>query len=614
MLTGRDIICVSSIDWDFVWQGHQEIMSAFARHGNRVLFIENTGVRTPQWRDLPRLRKRFWNWCTSLKGFRQVQERLWVYAPVILPFPYSRVAQWVNRWLLLTAITRWMRAMRFQRPIIWAFLPTGMTLTLIKHLEPELVLYYCIAEFETLVRHPRKVRKTERRLLERCDLVFAQGAVLRDKCRRWNRRVHVFPFGVNLEVFERESQRVSDMPDDLRRIPQPLIGYVGGLHRHVDFPLVRAVAAQRPDWSFVFVGPIQADVSSISGLPNTFLLGKKTFEQLPTYIRRFDVCTVPYAQSAYTHTVYPTKLNEYHALGKPVVSTPLPEIRAFNERHGPLVYLADGAHEFAAQIAQALRERDPERLRRRISIAQDNGWNRRIEQMSEAIEAALQEKSQQLPIGWQERLTALYRPVKRRVAGMGVALALVYLLAFHSPMLWWLASPLHRPAVLRPADAVVVFSGGVGESGKAGQGYAERVERAVELYHRGLVPELVFLSGYVYTVNETELMRTLARSLGVPESAIAVVSQGHNTVEYVRLARQLAQARGWRSIMLVSAPYHMTRSLLTFRRQAPELTVHPAAAAESAFFARSRRVKYRQWHAILHEYLGMGYYWLKRWL
>src|SRR3990172_2252811 len=107
MLKNENIICISSIDWDFIWQGHQEIMATFARQGHRVLFIENTGVRPPRLRDLPRLTHRIRNWWRGVKGFRKERENLFVYSPIILPFPYSRVARWVNRGLLLRALQRW---------------------------------------------------------------------------------------------------------------------------------------------------------------------------------------------------------------------------------------------------------------------------------------------------------------------------------------------------------------------------------------------------------------------------------------------------------------------------------------------------------------------------
>src|SRR3989338_2029832 len=131
MMTNTNIVCFSSIDWDFIWQGHQEIMTRLAKAGNRILFIENTGVRAPRLRDAPRLWQRFLNWRRSTKGFRQEGERLFIYSPIILPFPYSRIARWINRKLMRRALERWMHATNFYRPIIWTFLPTPLVLDLI---------------------------------------------------------------------------------------------------------------------------------------------------------------------------------------------------------------------------------------------------------------------------------------------------------------------------------------------------------------------------------------------------------------------------------------------------------------------------------------------------
>ena len=86
---GADVICVSSIDWDFIWQGHQEIMARLAAAGHRVLFVENTGVRQPRMRDLPRLRHRVRNWLRGINGFRRERQNLWVYSPLVLPCTMS---------------------------------------------------------------------------------------------------------------------------------------------------------------------------------------------------------------------------------------------------------------------------------------------------------------------------------------------------------------------------------------------------------------------------------------------------------------------------------------------------------------------------------------------
>ena len=126
-----------------------------------------------------------------------------------------------------------------------------------------------------------------------------------------------------------------------------------------------------PDTTFALVGPLQVDVSTASA-PNLHFLGKKAHDDIPKYIGGFDVGIVPYLLSDYTANVYPTKLNEYLAMGIPVVATDLPEIRRFNGDHGPHVAVAKDAGEFAAALGAALRpSTEPERLAR-IEVAKQN--------------------------------------------------------------------------------------------------------------------------------------------------------------------------------------------------------------------------------------------------
>ena len=103
----RDIICFSSVDWDLLWQGHHEIAVTLAARGHRVLFVENTGVRSAGLHDMPRLRQRIRNWRRGARGFRQERENLVVYSPLIPPFPYSKMARGISRALLLRALRSW---------------------------------------------------------------------------------------------------------------------------------------------------------------------------------------------------------------------------------------------------------------------------------------------------------------------------------------------------------------------------------------------------------------------------------------------------------------------------------------------------------------------------
>ncbi len=622
MITGEHLLCLSSIDWDSVWQGHQEIMSTFAKHGNDVLFIENTGVRMPTPRDWPRLQRRLVNWFKSFKGFRKVQDRLWVYSPIILPGPYSRVIRWINQWLLLTAIRRWIRATGSHDPIIWTFLPTGIAVDILTHLEHKLAVYYCIAEFEELVPHPHKVRRTEQAVIQHCDLIFAQGPALEAKCRQWNPQVHVFPFGVNLEAFE-QAHAAPRLPDDLHTIPRPIIGYVGGVHRHVDFHLLQFIATQRKEWSLALIGPVQADISPVNGSSNIFFLGQKPFEELPHYIQAFEVAMIPYVESEYTKTVYPTKLNEYHALGKPVVSTFLPEVAAFNERYGPLVQIAKDYPQFVQHVEQALSRRDDHLVQRRIAAAYDNGWDRRIEEMSRLMADRIRQQAATGPVEWQERLVMLYHRARRRIARIGLALLAAYLLIFYTPVVWWAASPLQISQAPVPSDAIVVFAGGVGESGKPAQGYEERVAWAAELYHQGFAQHLIFSSGYMYTFREPDVMKVLAVSLGVPAERIILEDQATNTFDNVRFVNRILGQQGWTQVLVVSSPYHMRRVQLVWNAQAPDKRAIYVPIPISRFYSHQRgpderwirkRVTLQQANGILHEYLGILSYWKRGYL
>src|SRR5205814_8771982 len=182
-MTGRlpDILCVSSIDWDFIWQGHQEIMSRMAAQGHRVLFVENTGVRAPKVRDLPRVRQRIRNWWRGTKGFREERPNLFIYSPLLLPLPYFWLARWINRWLLSRALRRWMEAVGFSRPILWTFLPTPLALDIIHVVDPRVTIYYCIDDLASSSPGARKIVTSEKRLFRQADLIFVTSERLRQR-------------------------------------------------------------------------------------------------------------------------------------------------------------------------------------------------------------------------------------------------------------------------------------------------------------------------------------------------------------------------------------------------------------------------------------------------
>lgn len=616
MIRNENIICISSIDWDFVWQAHQEIMSTFARNGNRVLFIENTGVRIPNFKDFLRLKKRFINWLKSAKGFREETKNLYIYSPLILPFPYSRIARWLNRHLLLSALKRWMKVAEFHEPIIWTFLPTGTALDIINNIEKKLLIYYCVANFYELVDNPKKVKKTEDELIRECDLVFAQGKELHDKCSRLNNNVHIFSLGVKFEVFKNFQHDPDKIPVDIKEIKKPIIGYIGGIHKHVDLGLLRDMVEMHPEWSIVLIGPSQINLSQLAGLKNIFLLGEKDFSSLPSYISEFNVGIIPYKLTGYTATVYPNKLNEYHAMGIPVVSTDLPEIANFNRENHDLVFVGKTHKEFIDCIERALNNRGIDLINQRIASARKNSWSLKIEGMSKLIESAIKNKSRG-GVDWRNSLLKFYRRSRLRLFNLSAIFLSLYLLVFYTPIVWFVAEPLRISQFPQKADCIVVFAGGVGESGKPGQGYEERVQYAVELYKKGFSHRMIFSSGYKYVFEESAVMKALAVSLGIPGEVIILEDKASNTYENVKFVKNILDKEKWNKILLVSSPYHILRASLIMKKLIPQIKVIYTPIPESHFYSHGyksegvrayKQINLQQIRALIHEYLGILYY------
>lgn len=589
-------------------------MSSFAKNGNRVLFIENTGIRNINLSDVPRLKRRFLNWWKSARGFRQEQSNLYVYSPLALPFPYSRIIRYINRFIMIRDLRRWAKIMRFDSPIVWTFLPTPLVVDTIENLNPKLVIYYCIDNFAASSSAARKIHRSETKMLKNVDLVFVTSQQLYDCAAQYSKDVYLFPFAVNMEAFDHVRERKNVLePNDLAHIPHPRIGYVGGIHRWMDMDLLYQLAGLCPDFQFVLVGPVQISAEQIKSLSNIHWLGAKPHQDLPLYIKAFDVGLIPYRLTEYTDNVYPTKLNEYLAMGKPIVSTPLREVKIFNEQHEHLISVASDAEGFKNAIQDILFQKEHQETKR-IAIARENSWSARIEKMSHLISQKLPERVSSMENSWQKTFLDLYRNGRRKIAVLSMASVAFFGLLFCSPLLWMIAAPLKISNVPHKVDAIVVFAGGVGESGKAGEGHEERVRKAINLYKAGYAKDLIFSSGYQRVFNEPEVMKAIAVANEVPAPSIFLEKEAGNTYENVVNVLKIIQQNHWHSILLVSSPYHMRRASLVFEKQSPELKVSYTPAEYSNFYRHTFGANLEQITGIFQEYTAIAYYRFKGWL
>ncbi|SRR6266542_1163732 len=389
MLHGASIVCLGSIDWAFNWHIPQEVASAFADGGNRVLYVENTGVRRATLGDAPRLWERLRNWHRAAGGVKPVGNGVDVLAPVLLPFPYSRVAGIINAHVLLRAIRRWLQDAGERPPTVITFLPTPLARAVIRGLAPSQVVYYCIDRLAESSPAARKLRHSESSMFAEADLVLVTAHGLLSPATRLASRVELLPAGVRCAAFERARGEQAQPPRVFDGLSGPVVGFVGSLRAATDLELLTRAARLAPDLNFVFVGPLLTNVQRLAACPNVRLVGAVSHAEVVRHVVRFDVGILPYVFNSFTADVMPMKLKEYLAAGLPVVATPLPEIRRFADEHPEVVAFATDAPSLVAALRDALASNGVAAAARRIAVAARYDWTEQMARMSDLMESAL---------------------------------------------------------------------------------------------------------------------------------------------------------------------------------------------------------------------------------
>lgn len=215
----------------------------------------------------------------------------------------------------------------------------------------------------------------EMALIEQADEVIIHSEGLMEKKGGINPNTRLVPNGVDFDLFATPDQE----PQDIQPIPHPRIGYVGMIKKQLDFDMLLKLARRHPEWSFVMVGARgylgeeTPTVDALSQLPNVWFLGKKSVRELPAYVQHLDVCTMCYKIDDYTKYIYPLKLHEYLASGRPVVATPIRSLQAFSG----VIELADTEDEWSQAISKALanHEQSAQRIDERRRVAKQHDWD-----------------------------------------------------------------------------------------------------------------------------------------------------------------------------------------------------------------------------------------------
>jgi glycosyltransferase involved in cell wall biosynthesis len=382
MLENHSIICFAH-DWHGDPTSKTHIMRLLARH-NRVLWVNSIGMRRPgaSGRDMSRLVAKLRR---GLGGCREVEPNLFVANPLVIPMPGVAAVDRFNAGLLSAWLKRLCRRHGLSRPLVWSFLPTMHRL--VGRLDERLVIYHCVDEYAAFSGVPKEALvRMEQDLVRRAHLVLTSSEQLGLERRRLNPSTHFVSHGVDTRHFGKALDPLTRVPEDIRWLPGPVIGFFGLLADWVDLDIVRAMARARRDWSFALIGKAVTDVSPLRGEPNIFLLGQKPYAALPGYCRGIDVGIIPFRLNDLTLRANPLKLREYLAAGLPVVATPLPEVRRYKD----LVRLAYGTEGFLQEIQAALNERGEAARRRRAQSMAAEGWEARVAEICDLLAPRLE--------------------------------------------------------------------------------------------------------------------------------------------------------------------------------------------------------------------------------
>ena len=308
-----------------------------------------------------------------------------------IPLSYPPVLRALSARLVTRQLRFALRTLRFRDPLLWFywwFFPE--IADAVPHRLAVYDMYDDHAEYDYVRSNPHRqayTRQVEEKLLDRMDLAFAVShKLVRDKSA--DRAVRYLPNGVDVSMAERA--RAAPLPPELAGLPRPIVGYLGSYDSRLNWSLVDGIAAARSDWSFVFVG------GGITGperrLPNLHLLGNRSYPEALRYVHAFDLALIPFVRDALTEAVCPAKLFDYLALGKPVLSTPLPAVGEIVGEND-LVYRGETVEDFLNLAERALHE-DSALPRRRLDLARSFTWERRADQAMAWIGEALSRRGE----------------------------------------------------------------------------------------------------------------------------------------------------------------------------------------------------------------------------
>jgi len=370
LLRGRDLLCFSH-DWSGDPLSKTHLMRILARD-NRVLWVNSIGYRAPtaSKADVSRAFKKL---KAATNALSEPEKNIFVLNPLAIPIYGRPRIRELNKSLLRFQVKRAMRTLGFKNPINFVFNPAAAVIA--GALDEEQLIYYCVDEYTAFSGvASRSLAEMEEQLMRKSDLVIVSADRLFQSKARINSNTVLIRHGVDFNHFRKTLDPDTMVPEEIRNLPRPVIGFFGLIADWVDLELIAAVAKRFPNGSVVMVGKSTTDTKVLEQEPNIHLLGRRTYESLPGYCKGFDVALMPFRINELTLNANPLKVREYLAAGLPVVSTAIPEVEVLG-----LCRIGTDRESFVREVEIALQEPGPSG--ERSERVRSESWDARVDEL-----------------------------------------------------------------------------------------------------------------------------------------------------------------------------------------------------------------------------------------
>lgn len=298
---------------------------------------------------------------------------------------YNLLSKWNDR-IVFEAIRETMKQYNIQKFIFLNSFNPFYVRTFPADFKPEMFIYQTRDDISQARHSAKHGVYLENEQVKQAKLVLATSQELTKAKLPLNPNTYHLPNAADVELFKPARGRNMPMPPELQGKRGKVILYMGNIGwARVDFPLLKKIA-DHPDWTLLLVGPTDSEEQVKVGLdkmPNVIFTGSKKINELPAYVAYSDCTLIPFQCNTLTKSIYPLKINEYLAVGKPVVTTNFSDdIAEFKE----VAYIANGHDEFLSLIEKSLQEDSPERQNLRIKVAEQNSWKARVKTFWQLIE------------------------------------------------------------------------------------------------------------------------------------------------------------------------------------------------------------------------------------